>query len=75
MLYQEGIGGHPQDHEKALELYNRSGELGYAKAYVYIGCDIAVVAITVASIILTWFILILRDSNNKSKEHDKKLFK
>jgi len=38
MLYQEGIGGHPQDHEKALELYNRSGELGCAKAYVYIGC-------------------------------------
>jgi len=39
-----------------------------------ISYDIAV-TITVASIILTWFILIIRNSNNKNKGHDEKLFK
>ena len=42
--------------------------------YPTISYDIAV-AITAASIILTWFILTLRNRNNKSKGHDEKLFK
>ena len=36
-FYRNGKGGYPQDHKKALELYHRAGELGYAKAYVCIG--------------------------------------
>ena len=43
-------------------------------SYPTISYDIAV-AITAASIILTWFILTLRNRNNKSKGHDEKLFK
>ena len=37
--YDDGIVeiGLPQDHEKALELYHRAGELGYADAYYNIG--------------------------------------
>jgi len=35
--YRDGLGGFPQDHTKALELWHRAGELGYAKAYNNIG--------------------------------------
>jgi len=35
--YSEGTYGFPQEYEKALELYNRAGELGHAKAYNDIG--------------------------------------
>jgi len=35
--YFEGLSGLPQNHTKALELYHRAGELGYAKAYTNIG--------------------------------------
>ena len=31
--YSEGTNGHPQDHTKALELWHRAAELGYAPAY------------------------------------------
>ena len=37
IYYREGIRGLPQDYAKALELFHRSGELGYVKAYVNIG--------------------------------------
>ena len=36
--YSNGLHGLPQDHAKALELYHRAGELGYAGAYHNIGC-------------------------------------
>jgi len=32
-----GLRGFPQNHTKALELLHRSGELGYASAYINIG--------------------------------------
>jgi len=48
--------------------------MGINISYPTISYDIAVV-ITAASIILTWFILILRKRNIKSKERDEKLFK
>jgi len=35
--YAEGIRGFPQDYTKALELFHRAGELGYAKALCAIG--------------------------------------
>jgi len=35
--YSEGIYGYSLDHKKALELYHRAAELGYAKAYTNIG--------------------------------------
>jgi len=35
--YKDGTCGYPQDHSKALELYHRSGELGFAGAYNSIG--------------------------------------
>ena len=35
--YRDGICGYPQDNTKALELFNRAGELGYADAYLGIG--------------------------------------
>jgi len=35
--YRDGDDGYPQDHTKALELWHRAGELGYAKAYNDIG--------------------------------------
>ncbi len=35
--YSEGIYGYPQDYTKALELYYRAAELGYAEAYCNIG--------------------------------------
>jgi len=35
--YREGMHGHPQDHNKALELYHRAAELGYSEAYCNIG--------------------------------------
>ena len=35
--YSNGLHGLPQDHAKALELYHRAGELGYAGAYHNIG--------------------------------------
>ena len=35
--YSEGMKGYPQDIDKALELFYRAGELGYAKAYTNIG--------------------------------------
>ena len=35
--YRDGDDGYPQDYDKALELFHRSGELGYAKAYNDIG--------------------------------------
>ena len=35
--YDKGIDGYPQDIGKALELYHRSGELGYSEAYTNIG--------------------------------------
>ena len=35
--YRDGRNGFPQDHGKALELWHRAGELGFAKAYVNIG--------------------------------------
>ena len=31
--YRDGIRGFPQDYTKALELYHRAAELGYATAY------------------------------------------
>jgi len=34
-FYRDGTNGYPQDHSKALELFYRSAELGYSKAY---GC-------------------------------------
>ena len=37
MYYREGLFGFPQDYDKALELFYRSGELGYAEAYGSIG--------------------------------------
>ena len=36
--YSGGSRGLPQDHAKALELWHRAGELGYAGAYHNIGC-------------------------------------
>ena len=35
--YQDGTNGYPQNHAKALELFHRAAELGYAKAYNNIG--------------------------------------
>ena len=35
--YRDGLYGFPQDHTKALDLFLRSGELGYAKVYNSIG--------------------------------------
>ena len=35
--YREGTRGFPQDMDKALELYHRAGQLGYAEAYCSIG--------------------------------------
>ena len=35
--YRDGVYGLPQDHAKALELFYRSGDLGYANAYNNIG--------------------------------------
>ena len=35
--FSEGSLGLPQDYDKALELYHRAGELGYAGAYFKIG--------------------------------------
>ena len=35
--YRDGKNGYPQDYTKALELFHRVGELGYARAYGYIG--------------------------------------
>ena len=35
--YQDGTCGRPQNHAKALELYHRAAELGYAGAYYNIG--------------------------------------
>jgi len=35
--YSDGRNGLPQDHIKALELWHRAGEHGFAKAYVNIG--------------------------------------
>jgi len=35
--YSEGIYGYPQDYNKALELYYRAADLGYAEAYCNIG--------------------------------------
>ena len=37
--YREGAYGFPQDNSKALELYHRAGELGYAGAYTNIGAS------------------------------------
>ena len=36
-IYREGINGYTQDHTKALELFHRSGKLGYAGAYCNVG--------------------------------------
>ena len=36
-FYSKGSRGYPQDYEKALELYHRAAELGYAMAYNNIG--------------------------------------
>jgi len=35
--YRDGKNGFPQDYSKALELWHRAGDLGYAEAYVNIG--------------------------------------
>ena len=35
--YRDGRNGYPQDYSKALELWHRAGELGYADAYCNIG--------------------------------------
>jgi len=35
--YRDGSYGYPQDYTKALELYHRAAELGYAKAHCSIG--------------------------------------
>ena len=35
--YSQGQSGLPQNHAKALELWHRAGELGYANAYFAIG--------------------------------------
>ena len=37
VYYAEGLYGFPQDYAKALELWHRAGELGYAVAYNNIG--------------------------------------
>ena len=36
--YSKGTNGYPQDHVKALELWNKAAELGYAPGYHSIGC-------------------------------------
>ena len=36
-FYREGLYGFPQDYTKALELYLRSGELGYTEAHCFVG--------------------------------------
>jgi len=36
-FYSRGSHGFPQDYTKALKLYHRAGELGYANAYNHIG--------------------------------------
>jgi len=36
--YYNGKYGFPKDQTKALELYHRAAELGYAKAYTNVGC-------------------------------------
>ena len=35
--YREGTRGFPQDMDKALEMWHRAGQLGYAEAYCSIG--------------------------------------
>ena len=35
--YSGGMSGLPQSHTKALELWHRAGELGYAEAYTSVG--------------------------------------
>jgi uncharacterized protein len=35
--YREGARGFPQNWNKALELFNQAGELGYAEAYTNVG--------------------------------------
>ena len=37
VYYSEGLRGLAQDHTKALELFHRAAELGYAEAYSKIG--------------------------------------
>jgi len=37
VYYRDGIYGHQQDHAKALELWHRAAELGFAGAYSNIG--------------------------------------
>jgi len=37
VFYRDGKHGYPQDYTKALELWHRAAELGYAKAYGSIG--------------------------------------
>ena len=37
VYYSGGLNGYPQDYHKALELFHRSGELGYAESYCNIG--------------------------------------
>ena len=37
IYYREGKNGYPQDYTKALELWHRAAELGYAEAYCSIG--------------------------------------
>eukprot|EP00956_Cyclotella_meneghiniana_P002730 scaffold3221_cov23-Cyclotella_meneghiniana.AAC.2 len=35
-LFTRGIGGLPEDHEKAVELYQRASELGHARAHFHL---------------------------------------
>ena len=35
--YRDGTNGYPQDHNKAMELFHRAAELGFAVAYGEIG--------------------------------------
>ena len=37
VYYANGLYGFPQTHTKAVELFRRAGELGYAKSYCNIG--------------------------------------
>ena len=37
VCYEQGSDGYPQNYRKALELWHRAGELGYAIAYASIG--------------------------------------
>jgi len=36
--YAQGVHGFVQDHDKALELWYKAGELGHAESYYNIGC-------------------------------------